>query len=86
MGSVISSLLVYKLHWLNEAWKTTARGGAIWKATTLHRKAGILSVPEVLNGLIFESKSAAPAMLIVIDSMAGILYSYNDGKIRGIAM
>ena len=38
------------------------------------------SGPEALNGLIFESKYATPAGLIVIDSMAGMLYSFNDGK------
>ena len=35
---------------------------------------------EALNGLIFESKSATPAMLIIIDSMAGMLCSLNVGK------
>ena len=57
-----------------------ARSGSIWKAISFSRKAGILSGPEALNGLIFKSKSATPAILIVIGYMARILRLFNDGK------
>ena len=39
----------------------------------------MLSGPEALNGLIFESNSATPVGLILIGSMAVILYSFTVG-------
>ena len=49
-------------------------------AISFNKKARMSSGPKALNGLIFESKSAIPAGLIVIDFTAGMLHSFNDGK------